>query len=214
MSEGIWLKVLFAMNTAPVVSIIIPTYNQAHLLVKCLQSVLSQTLTNWEALVINNFSDDNTIEVVNRFNDPRIQLVNFRNYGIIAASRNQGIDRSNADFIAFLDSDDIWYPSKLKVCIKELTGDRDLVCHNLKYVKNGKDITIDEKLEGRILRMEAQMMADLTKAFHFTGFRLHKQLRVLVKSVAFLDGKNKVTDEHLKKLRGLLKFMNYRYTEL
>jgi glycosyltransferase involved in cell wall biosynthesis len=126
------------MNKRPTVSIVIPTYNHGHFLKKCLQSVIDQTFTNWEAIVVNNFSEDNTIEVVNSFHDPRIHLVNFKNNGIIAASRNKGIKLSRADLIAFLDSDDIWYPAKLNRCIQELTNDRDLVCHNLRYIRDGK----------------------------------------------------------------------------
>ena len=125
------------MNKSPAVSIIIPTYNHGHFLKKCLQSVVDQTFTDWEAIIVNNFSEDNTIEVVNSFNDPRIHLVNFKNNGIIAASRNKGIKLSRAEVIAFLDSDDTWYPTKLKRCIEELTDDRDLACHNLRYIRNG-----------------------------------------------------------------------------
>ena len=126
------------MNKTPVVSIIIPTYNHGLFLKKCLQSVLDQTFTHWEAIVVNNFSEDNTIEIVDSFNDSRIHLVNFRNHGIIAASRNEGIKLSNADLIAFLDSDDTWYPTKLSRCMEELNPNRDLVCHNLRYIRNGK----------------------------------------------------------------------------
>ena len=126
------------LNKTPTVSIVIPTYNHGHFLKKCLQSVIDQTFTDWEAIVVNNFSEDNTIEIVNSFHDFRINLVNFKNNGIIAASRNVGIKLSTADLIAFLDSDDTWYPTKLNRCIEELTDDRDLVCHNLRYIKNGK----------------------------------------------------------------------------
>ena len=126
------------MSKKPAVSIVIPTYNHAHFLKKCLHSVLDQTFSDWEAIIINNFSEDNTIEIVSNFQDPRIRLVNFRNNGIIAASRNEGIRLSRADVIAFLDSDDTWYPSKLSRCIEELTPERDLVCHAIRFVKNGK----------------------------------------------------------------------------
>lgn len=126
------------MDMTPAVSVIIPTYNHEKFLQKCLQSLLGQTFASWEAYVINNFSEDNTIEVVNSFHDSRIHLVNFKNNGIIAASRNHGIKLSHAGLIAFLDSDDIWYPTKLSRCIQELSNNRDLVCHNLRYVKNGK----------------------------------------------------------------------------
>ena len=58
------------MTTKPYVSVVIPTYNHAKLLKKALDSVMAQTFQNWEAVVVNNFSTDNTIEVVNSFTDP------------------------------------------------------------------------------------------------------------------------------------------------
>ena len=80
------------MTTTPLVSIVIPTYNHADMLRRAVQSVVSQSYTNWNAVVVNNFSTDNTIDIVNEFNDSRISLVNFRNEGVIASSRNKGIE--------------------------------------------------------------------------------------------------------------------------
>lgn len=100
--------------TTPTVSVIIPTFNHAQFLKAAIQSVVDQTLTDWEAIVVNNYSKDNTIEIIESFNDTRIRLVNFCNNGIIAASRNYGIRLSLGAFIAFLDSDDIWLPDKLE----------------------------------------------------------------------------------------------------
>ena len=74
----------------PAVSVIIPTYNHAKYLSGALQSVINQSFTNWEAIIINNYSDDNTVEIVANFNEPRFALFNFRNEGVIAASRNEG----------------------------------------------------------------------------------------------------------------------------
>ena len=96
------------------VSVVIPTYNHANFLGKAIQSVLDQTYPNWEILVIDNHSTDNTDELVNSFNDSRIQLLKIRNNGVIAASRNKGILNSKGEWIAFLDSDDFWYPKKLE----------------------------------------------------------------------------------------------------
>lgn len=117
------------------VSIVIPTYNHARFLDAALQSVQKQTYTNWEAIVVNNYSEDDTIEVVSRFNDPRIHLVNFRNNGVIAASRNHGIELAQGELIAFLDSDDIWYPEKLAQCVDKLAQGYDAVCHGEAWVK-------------------------------------------------------------------------------
>ena len=125
-------------NTKPTVTIIIPTYNHAHFLKECIQSIIDQTYQNWEAIIINNYSKDNTIEIVERFNDPRIHIINFKNYGIIAASRNEGIRLANTDIIAFLDSDDTWYLDKLEQCLKEFNIQCDLLCHGLLFKKSNR----------------------------------------------------------------------------
>lgn len=114
---------------SPRVSIIIPTYNHARFLRTALDSVRAQTISDWEAIVVNNYSDDDTIDIVAAYGDPRIQLVNFANHGVIAASRNHGLSLTNAPFVAFLDSDDTWFPEKLERCLEKLEQGYDLVCH-------------------------------------------------------------------------------------
>jgi glycosyltransferase involved in cell wall biosynthesis len=121
------------MNT-PLFSIIIPTFNHAHLIKKCLLSLIDQTYPNWEAIVVNNYSEDDTIEVVESFQDSRIRIINFHNQGIIAAARNEGIRSSKGNWIAFLDSDDWWYPSKLTK-ILPLLDNYDLIYHKLDIYK-------------------------------------------------------------------------------
>lgn len=114
----------------PIVSIVIPTYNRSDLLKRCLDSVLAQTFADWQAIVINNFSEDDTVTVVQSFNDARITLTDFKNNGVIAASRNVGIRAACGKYIAFLDSDDTWMPTKLAKCIEALEGNNaDVVCH-------------------------------------------------------------------------------------
>ena len=118
------------MSVKPLFSVVIPTYNHAHLIRRCLDSVLSQSFTDWEAIIINNFSKDNTIEIVDSYNDPRIRLINYTNNGVIAVSRNKGIKEAQGDWICFLDSDDSWYYNKLEVC-KKFINDFDLIYHSL-----------------------------------------------------------------------------------
>lgn len=102
---------------APLISVIIPTYNHANFLVKSIQSVLSQDYSNLELLIIDNHSDDNTNEVIASFSDNRIRTLKIHNDGVIAASRNLGIMESKGEWIAFLDSDDIWYYNRLSTVI-------------------------------------------------------------------------------------------------
>lgn len=125
------------MNQNLSITVVIPTYNHAHLLRNAIDSVCCQTFTNWEAVVVNNYSEDNTEEVVMSVADPRIQLVNFRNEGVIAASRNHGVKMARGEYIAFLDSDDVWYPEKLERSLKMLAQGYDVVCHAEAWVRNG-----------------------------------------------------------------------------
>jgi glycosyltransferase involved in cell wall biosynthesis len=123
----------------PLVSVIIPTYNHAHFLGRALQSVLDQTYPNWEAIVIDNHSQDNTDEIVRNYQDPRITLLKIHNNGVIAASRNMGIRSARGDWIAFLDSDDVWYPAKLEHCLAKLNEGFDLACHGERWLGEGRD---------------------------------------------------------------------------
>lgn len=122
----------------PCLSIVIPTFNHAHFLRTALDSIRAQTFRDWEAIVVNNFSEDDTIAVVESYDDPRIRLVNFANHGIIAAARNHGLLLTQAPYVAFLDSDDFWYPEKLQRCIDKLAQGYDLVCHAEVWVGPGE----------------------------------------------------------------------------
>ncbi len=127
MPASLWKVNLNVLN--PRISIVIPTYNHAHFLRTALDSIRAQTFGDWEAIVVNNYSEDDTIAVVESYDDPRIRLVNFANHGIIAAARNYGLSLTQAPFVAFLDSDDFWYPEKLERCMDKLAQGYDLVCH-------------------------------------------------------------------------------------
>lgn len=94
------------------VSIIVPAYNHAVYLTFTLQSILAQTYTNWEAIVVDDESTDNTSEVVAQFADPRIRYIWQKNLGM-AGARNTGIHAARGEFISFLDDDDMWYPDYL-----------------------------------------------------------------------------------------------------
>lgn len=108
------------MRTDHLVSIIMPTYNHGEFLKDSIESVLKQTYGAWELIIVNNNSTDNTEQILRSFSDSRINVINFANNGIIAASRNRGIAAARGDFIAFMDSDDIWKPRKLEIQVAKL----------------------------------------------------------------------------------------------
>jgi glycosyltransferase involved in cell wall biosynthesis len=120
----------------PLVSVVIPAYNHARYLGRALQSVLDQTYTNWETIVIDNHSTDNTDEVMASFTDQRITYLKIHNNGVIAASRNAGIRAAKGQWVAFLDSDDWWTKDKLKVCFGYIDDKVDLVYHDLQIISD------------------------------------------------------------------------------
>lgn len=124
-------------------SIIIPTYNSAWCIKRCIDSVISQTYGNWEIIIINNFSTDDTEKIVSSYNDERIKIINNANNGIIANSRNKGIKISKGEWICFLDSDDWWISTKLEDCLP-FTLDYDMIYHDLYLHKNNK-LTLRKK---------------------------------------------------------------------
>ena len=102
------------MKLKPFFSVIIPTYNHANYLKKALDSVLNQSFNNYEIIVIDDNSTDNTSAVVNSYKNKIIykKIINNR---IIGKSRNLGIEISKGEWLAFLDSDDEWLKDKLKI---------------------------------------------------------------------------------------------------
>ncbi len=104
------------MKKHPKVSIIIPTFNRAHLLPRTITSVLSQTFKDFELIIVDDGSTDNTREIVKEFQkeDSRIKYIWQKNSGGPASPRNTGIKNSLGEYIAFLDSDDEWLPEKLE----------------------------------------------------------------------------------------------------
>ena len=115
-----------------------PTYNRGYCLEGTIQSVLSQTYQAWELLVVDNMSMDNTKELVEGFEDPRIRIIQIQNHGVIATSRNFGIAAATGELISFMDSDDPWLPEKLEISVRLLESGMDFVYHDL-YLTDGKD---------------------------------------------------------------------------
>ena len=96
------------------VSIIMPTYNCGPFIAESVRSVLSQTYTNWELLIVDDCSTDNTAQVVASFDDPRIRYMqNEQNEGA-ATTRNRALRAAQGRYVAFLDADDKWLPTKLE----------------------------------------------------------------------------------------------------
>ncbi|MBL7880357.1 MAG: glycosyltransferase family 2 protein [Chryseobacterium gambrini] len=99
------------------VSIITPSYNSAEFIAETIHSVLSQTYENWEWLISDDRSQDDTVELIQKYNDPRIKLHVLEKNGGAGNARNKSLERAEGRYIAFLDSDDFWYPEYLEEMI-------------------------------------------------------------------------------------------------
>lgn len=127
---------------SPLVSIVIPTYNQANYLREALDSIIAQTYVNWETIVVNDGSRDNTIEVMQEYatRDSRIRVFSKENGGISSAL-NYGIEQAVGDYFCWLSSDDLFYDYKLEHQIKTF---RDLD-DTWALIYGGYDLFIQER---------------------------------------------------------------------
>jgi glycosyltransferase involved in cell wall biosynthesis len=119
------------MSKYPIVSIITPTYNHEKYIGKCIESVLNQTLTNWEMIIINDGSKDDTEEIVLQYSDPRIRYFKQDNIGPtkLDVTYNKALSLCRGDLIAILEGDDFWPPKKLEEQIKAFSDPEVIFSH-------------------------------------------------------------------------------------
>lgn len=104
-------------NDNSLVSIIMPCFNSASFIQESINSVLSQTYHNFELIIIDDASKDNSLDIIKSFNDERIKIIELETNQGAGLSRNKGIEVAQGRFIAFLDSDDLWHKDKLSLQI-------------------------------------------------------------------------------------------------
>lgn len=144
----------------PTVSVIIPTYNRAHLLPRAIESVLNQTYQVFEVIIIDDGSTDKTREVVKSFTTPNIKYIKFEKNKGAAAARNIGINVARGEFIAFQDSDNEWCREKLTKQVelfKDTPSRLGVIYSGIWRIKNNKKNYVPSdkisKTEGNIYEM-------------------------------------------------------------
>ncbi len=154
-------------SATPKVSVIISTYNRAALLPRAVNSVLTQTFQNYEIIIVDDCSPDNTQDVITAFSDPRIRSVRHETNRRQSAAINTGIANSRGEYIAFLDDDDEWLPAKLEwqVALLDTSPAKvGLVYGWLNFVEDSSGRII----EGPRKTMNGNIMEELI-AFDFPG---------------------------------------------
>ena len=124
------------------ISIIIPTYNSASTLRKTLLSIFQQTYKNYEVIIIDSYSKDNTLNIIKEFNSKKIRIIKVSKNKKLSYARYVGITKANGKYIAFLDSDDVWYKNKLKTQLT-LMGNEKFSSTAFKLVKKNKKLKIN-----------------------------------------------------------------------
>ena len=171
-------------------SIIIPTFNSSKHIDQCLSSLKNQTLKNFEVIVIDDLSNDNTIDIVlsySKYLDIKILKTNGQN--IIGYSRNLGIREAKYDWIAFLDSDDFWDKNKIK-CVSEHIYKYDLIYHDTYLINNNSS---------KLLKV-GEIKKPLLKNYLVTGNTIYPSSLLIKKQILkevnyFNESKNMMTSE-------------------
>lgn len=168
-------------HSHPECSVVITAYNKGRFIGQTIESVLRQTYQDFEVIVIDDGSTDNTKAIVGSFNDDRIRYLYQPNSGLPACARNKGMELSRGKYIALLDGDDIWYPEKLKRCKEALDWmpGVGLVCHNIAIMHNG-----------RVMRKSSfgPYAEEMYKRLVFEGNCLNPLAVVFRREVFFRDG--------------------------
>jgi glycosyltransferase involved in cell wall biosynthesis len=175
------------------VSIITVTYNRAHLIGETIQSVLDQTFQNFEQIIIDDGSTDTTESVVKNFNDDRIKYFKYDKIGNISALLNLGIQHSNGEYIAVLDSDDLWVKHKLETIINVFNNDDtiQLATHDIQYFSDKNE------LQKKYFNYESDFYKNIlveVLTFKFIPFSVFTFKRNLLETVGAFDEKFIVGD--------------------
>ena len=164
----------------PLVSVIIPTYNRADLLVRAVQSAAQQTYTNLEIIIVDDASTENIDSVVETFDDHRISYLRHdANYGA-STTRNSGIKVAKGDYLAFLDSDDDWVANKVELQMSELlacTDPENTVCYSQVIVDCGS-------AGSYIMPDHSRCEANSLASYLFGGGLIHTSSLLLSRSLA------------------------------
>lgn len=169
------------------VSIIMPAYNAEKFIAESIESVISQTYTNWELIIINDGSTDNTQYIIDEYTKKDVRILSYyQENGKQGKARNNGLSRSKGDLIAFLDSDDLWLPQKIEISVDEFyKRDQDVlftntyIFNNLEDLKSLKELPSTNLMSGMYFGMEGLK--------HFLYLNRIPMLTVLIKKDAILS---------------------------
>ena len=119
----------------PVISVVIPVYNKEKFIENTIYSVLNQTLSDFELIIVDDSSTDQSLSIIDSINDKRIKTYSIKNSGV-SKSRNYGVEKSSSNLIAFLDADDLWKNNHLEQLYKLYLENPNCGMYAMSYMKN------------------------------------------------------------------------------
>ncbi len=148
------------LTNTPLVSVVIPAFNSEKTIYETIESVLNQTWRNLELIVVNDGSQDSTLDIVTGIKDPRLKVFSYTNAGV-AVSRNRGISHAEGEFISFIDADDLWTLDKLEAQLKALQANpqagvayrwTDHIDKDSQFIRPGAYCTANGNVYAELLR--------------------------------------------------------------
>jgi glycosyltransferase involved in cell wall biosynthesis len=143
----------------PLISVIIPVYNGETTIQRTIESVFKQTVSDWELIVIDDGSQDSTVDILSQIRDSRLKVFSYPNAGQ-ATSRNRGLAKASGDYIAFLDADDLWTPDKLEAQLNALQTHpqaavayswTDYIDESDQFYRRGNHLTLNGNIYANLL---------------------------------------------------------------
>ncbi len=176
-------------STSPLVTVITPTYNRAYILPTAIQTVLNQTYQNFEYIVVNDNSTDNTSQVVREIKDKRIKFVNNIHTKGPAGARNTALDLAEGEWITYIDDDDEWYPNLLEIMVGNILMNKDIVFaipkgkKTLELYENNKLVKVIDNSDNYPHIFTVENIAH--KTFHFDNIGFMHSRKVIEDGIRF-----------------------------
>lgn len=168
-------------------------YNAERFIADAIASVMAQTYTDWELMIVNDCSKDRTKEVVSTFKDERVKLIDLQNNSGAGIARNKGLENAKGSFIAFLDADDVWVPEKLEAQLKFMQETNAPICHTSYsfineegqtisgYVNASKTVNINQYMQSTEIGLSTAMInKTIVGHFAFNPMRLRQDTRLWI----------------------------------
>jgi len=168
----------FTSSEHQLVTVVIPTHNRLPLLLEAIDSVKSQTYPHWELIIIDDASTDGTAETIRRINDPNIHIIELTRKAHLGVLRNEGTARARGEWVAFLDSDDLWKPKKLELQLEILNKEKKRWAYGGSELMDENKNTIPHRA-GRFLMPSgwiAKQIVTTEADFHISSIIVEKKL--------------------------------------